>query len=153
MILSTAFSDISVETKSGSTCLPTNSTQQSHISNTIPVPDSGIYISNYIDHGQRSTGRATVLTGDGGKDKRWRWKGVGNLEVDRRWKCLLQRLGDVGLEGEVKMNKAGERERGSYIGLDSKIDGDKVGGVGIISMEAADLSGNEDDIVGLVGGE
>ncbi|CAI9787557.1 unnamed protein product [Fraxinus pennsylvanica] len=32
--------------------------------------------------------------------------GVGNLEVDRRWKCLLQRLGDVGLGGEMKMNKS-----------------------------------------------
>lgn len=42
---------------------------------------------------------------------------------------------------------------GDDVGLDLEVDGDEVGWVGVVGVDAADFGGGEDDVVWGVGGE
>lgn len=42
---------------------------------------------------------------------------------------------------------------GDDVGLDLEVDGDEIGGVGLVGVDAADLCGGEDDVLGLLRGE
>lgn len=42
---------------------------------------------------------------------------------------------------------------GDDVGLDLEVDGQEIGGVGFVGVDAADFGGGEDDVVGLVIGE
>lgn len=42
---------------------------------------------------------------------------------------------------------------GDDVGLDLEVDGDEIGGVGVVGVDSADFSGGEDHVLGFVLGE
>lgn len=74
-----------------------------------------------------------------------------------------QRAFGDGLGGEFGIDARGAEEEefldamgvggSDDVGLDLEVDGDEIGWVGVVGVDAADFRGGEDDVVGLLGGE